>query len=257
MRRVFYGILACHFKDEGDLKYEGEKPLSAACPATAIGHFMRRTRAVLLLSLSLAFISVLPSGAVFYGHGMNWQSFCVKNPTVNSTWLTPINGGRNAWNNHASFPGSIWTASDCRSYMEVGSYGASWFGLYTPLSSGVRYRIPLDSGNINGHVQVNGYTFANVVRSVTAHEFGHSLRLGDHSNYPTRLMSSSRNRNAVTGPTTTEVIESNSYYYGRRQHEKFHRFDPRMCSSVSHSHRVLIDGGASSGLPSLRSEQPG
>lgn len=94
----------------------------------------------------------------------------------------------------------------------MGNFNTDYLGFYTPVSSGVRYNISLESGNIISHAQANGYSISNVVRSVTAHEFGHALRLGDHSNFPTRLMSSSRNRNVVVGPTTVEVNESNSYY---------------------------------------------
>ncbi len=102
--------------------------------------------------------------------------------------------------------------SSCSSWLEVRSYGDTWFGLYSPLITGSQYRIRLDSANLNNHISANGYTFANVVRSTTAHEFGHALRLGDHTNLPTRLMSGSRNRNAVISPTTAEVNESNGYY---------------------------------------------
>nr|WP_154729419.1 hypothetical protein [Cellulomonas hominis] len=51
-----------------------------------------------------------------------------------------------------------------------------------------------------------------MVRSTTAHELGHALRLGDHTDLPTRLMSDSRIRNFVISPTTAEVDESNGYY---------------------------------------------
>ncbi|MEV0954203.1 hypothetical protein [Promicromonospora sp. NPDC050249] len=114
--------------------------------------------------------------------------------------------------NHSSFPGNISVFSGCTSDLRVGSYGDTWLGFYRPLITGSQYDIRLDSVNLNAHINANGYTFSNVVRSTTAHEFGHALRLGDHSNLPTRLMSSSRNRNVITGPTTTEVNESNSYY---------------------------------------------
>ncbi len=51
----------------------------------------------------------------------------------------------------------------------MGSYGAGWLGQYT--KSGY-YTIRLDSVNLNNHINNHGYTFANVVRSTTAHEFG-------------------------------------------------------------------------------------
>jgi hypothetical protein len=143
---------------------------------------------------------------------MNRQSFCVKNPTVNSTWLTPINNGRNSWNNHGSFPGTISASSSCSNPLLVGDYGAAWLGLYTPTWPGLSYKIQLDHKNLNGHISSNGYTFANVVRSTTAHEFGHALRLGDHLDQTNKLMSGNRNRNSVMVPTTAEVNESNSYY---------------------------------------------
>jgi hypothetical protein len=166
----------------------------------------------LVATAALMLVGATPASAVYSAGGMNSRTFCVQNPSVNSTWLTPINSGRNRWNNHSSFPGNISVFSGCTSTLRVGSYGATWLGFYTPLITGRQYDIRLDSTNLNRHINANGYTFSNVVRSTTAHEFGHALRLGDHSNYPTRLMSSARNRNVVTGPTTTEVNESNSYY---------------------------------------------
>lgn len=174
--------------------------------------FILRSMLTLVACAILVSVTAAPAKAVYYPHGMNWQSFCVKHQTANARWITAYNSGRAAWNNHASFPGHIRYDSSCTSYIEAGSYGGSWLGLYTPLTSGIRFRMRLDSTNIDSHVQAHGYVFSNVARSVVAHEFGHSLRLGDHSNYPTRLMSSARNRNVVTSPTTVEVNESNSYY---------------------------------------------
>lgn len=181
--------------------------------ASSRGWKLSRMATALAAATALLFAGSTPAPAVYYGSGMASQSFCVQNPSVNSTWLTPINAGRNGWNNHPSFPGNISASTSCNtSYLQVGSYGATWLGLYTPLLVGYQYRIRLDSVNLNSHINANGYSFSNVVRSTTGHEFGHALRLGDHSNYPTRLMSSSRNRNVVTLPTLIEVTESNSYY---------------------------------------------
>lgn len=173
---------------------------------------MALTASAVILAAILVLVGATPASAVRYAGGMNKQVFCVQNPSVNPTWLAPINNGRNAWNNHASFPGSISNYSGCTSYLQVGSYGLGWFGLYSPLVTGYQYRIRLDSTNLNSHIKAKGYTFANVVKSTTAHEFGHGLRLGDHTNLTSRLMSGGRNRNVVTGPTTVEVNESNSYY---------------------------------------------
>jgi hypothetical protein len=189
------------------------KPQSVGEAAAGRRRFRPFTAAVGLVAAAALLVGgVAPASAVFYSGGMNSQSFCVQNPSVNSTWLSPINSGRNAWNNHASFPGTISVFSGCTSVLRVGSYGATWFGLYTPLITGSQYEIRLDSTNLNNHINANGYTFANVVKSTTAHEFGHALRLGDHSNLTSRLMSGGRNRNVVTGPTTAEVNESNGYY---------------------------------------------
>jgi hypothetical protein len=164
------------------------------------------------VAVALLVAGTSPASAVYYSGGMSDQTFCVQNPSVNSTWLAPINNGRNAWNNHSSFPGAISVFTGCTSLLEVGSYGLGWLGLYSPLITGYQYEIRLDHVNLNSHINANGFTFANVVKSTTAHEFGHALRLGDHSNLPTRLMSSARNRNTVTSPTTAEVTESNGYY---------------------------------------------
>ncbi|GAB4086318.1 hypothetical protein GCM10028784_29480 [Myceligenerans cantabricum] len=155
--------------------------------------------------------AAVPASAAYYGGGMNSRSFCVQNPSVNPTWLSPINSGRNRWNNPSSFPGSISVYSGCTSTLRVGSYGGSWLGLYNPTVTGYQFDIRLDSANLNSHINANGYAFSNVVRSTTAHEFGHSLRLG-HSSASNLLMSRSRNRNVIQGPQTSEVNESNSYY---------------------------------------------
>lgn len=174
---------------------------------------LARAVAALVATAVVMFVSSAPpASARYYDGGMKSQVFCLQNPSVNSTWLSAINNGRNAWNNHSSFPGSISVYSGCTSYLQVGSYGLSWLGLYSPLVTGYQYRIRLDSANLNNHIGSNGYSFANVVKSTTAHEFGHALKLGDHSNAPSLLMSSARNRNSVTSPTTYEVNESNSYY---------------------------------------------
>ncbi|WP_147794724.1 hypothetical protein [Cellulomonas sp. Y8] len=193
---------------------EGEEGARGARTATASRRprLGRRVGVVLATAVALAVTTVTPAGAVYYSGGMSSRTFCVQNPSVNPTWLSAINAGRNAWNNHASFPGNISVFSGCTSWLEVGSYGDTWLGLYSPLITGSQYRIRLDSANLNSHINANGYAFANVVRSTTAHEFGHALRLGDHTNLPTRLMSGSRNRNSVISPTTAEVNESNGYY---------------------------------------------
>ena len=142
---------------------------------------------------------------------MNTQIFCVQTPSVNATWLNPLNAGRNNWNIHANFPGTISSTQGCLNLLNVGIYGQGWLGLYTPVIVGSRYQINLDSSEINSHVKAMGYTFANVVTSTTAHEYGHALKL-DHTPTSTHLMSHNRNRNVVTGPTTGEVNESNGYY---------------------------------------------
>lgn len=159
------------------------------------------------------FAGAAPASAVYYGGGMRTQSFCVQNPSVNSVWLSAINNGRNAWNSHTLFPGSISTFSGCTSQLQVGSYGKGYLGQYSPGVIGYQFTIRLDSTNLNAHIQAKGYTFANVVKSTTAHEFGHALRLGDNKEgYPQLLMCHCRNRNNITGPTRADVLESNSYY---------------------------------------------
>lgn len=165
----------------------------------------------IVASAILVATAVTPASATYYGGGMNSQTFCVQNPSVNSTWQTPIDRGRNRWNYHPSFPGNISTYSGCTSTLDVASYGGTWLGLYTPLITGYQYEITLDSSNLNSHISANNYNFTNVVTSTTAHEFGHSLSLG-HSSSSSLLMSHSRNRNIITSPKTSEVTESNSYY---------------------------------------------
>jgi predicted Zn-dependent protease len=168
--------------------------------------------AVATAVVGLLLVGAVPAEADYSRTGMNRQSFCVQNPSVNQTWLNALNAGRNAWNNNPSFPGTISLFSGCTSTMRAGSYGQDWLGQYNPQTVGVQYQISLDSANLAAHIKRYGYTFANVVQSTTAHEFGHALRLGDHSDRPGRLMSSSRNRNTVKVPLSAEVQESNGYY---------------------------------------------
>lgn len=172
-------------------------------------HMMRAL--MTLLGVQVLWIAglAMPAKAVYFSGGMSTRTFCVQNPSVNSTWMIPINAGRAGWNNNISFPGNISEYSGCVHSLHVGSYGLGWLGQYSKSSY---YTIRLDSVNLNNHINNNGYTFGNVVRSTTAHEFGHALRLGDHSDQPTKLMSSSRNRNQVMGVTTAEMNESNGYY---------------------------------------------
>lgn len=66
--------------------------------------------------------------------------------------------------------------------------------------------------DLSSRLDSNGYAFANVVKSTTAHEFGHTLRLNDLTSQSYLLMSHARNRNVLTGPATSEVNESNGYY---------------------------------------------
>ena len=97
------------------------------------------------------------------------------------------------------------------STLSLAAYGDTWLGLYTSRIKGTQYTVQLNSKNLNVHYQSNGYSFANVVKSTTAHQFGHALHLV-HSSSSSLLMSHSRYRNIVTSPTTGEVTESNSYY---------------------------------------------
>lgn len=163
-----------------------------------------------ICAIFLTLTTVVPANAAYYSGGMSSQKFCVRNPDAASNWINPINAGRNAWNNHSSFPGSITVSSSCSNKILVSAYGDDWLGLYSRNLLGVS-TIKLDSTNISNHVYLKQYVFANVVRSTTAHEFGHALRL-DHTTSSTNLMSHSRNRNVVISPTTAEVIESNGYY---------------------------------------------
>jgi hypothetical protein len=153
-----------------------------------------------------------PASALYYPYGMNSQSFCVQNPSVNSTWLNAITNGRNSWNSHGSFPGNISVFSGCTSTLSVGSYPGTFLGHHSGQTAGTHYSILLDSPRLNAHINSNGYAFANVVKSTTAHEFGHTLRLNDLTSQSYLLMSHARNRNVLTGPATSEVNESNGYY---------------------------------------------
>lgn len=174
----------------------------------------RRTRptAAFVAACLLVVMGASPSSAVYYSGGMDTNHFCVQNPNVNSTWLDAINKGRLAWNQRSNFDGNITVYNACTHFLLVGTYGGTWLGLYSPLMPGWQYRIRLDSKNLNSHISANGYSFGKVVRSTTAHEFGHALSLDHPASQPSHLMSSSRNRNLVTQPKAAEVDESNSYY---------------------------------------------
>ena len=131
--------------------------------------------------------STTAANAAYYSAGMWNNVLCMKPLTVNSTWASAINNGRNAWNNNSYFTGNLYH------------------------TQGTSVRIRLDSTNLNAHIKQKGYTWGNVVKSTTAHEYGHALRLA-HTTNQFQLMSHNRNRNTVTGPTSGEVGESNSYY---------------------------------------------
>ncbi len=173
-----------------------------------------RIRKSLLASAFVAALIVTtssaPAQAMYYSGAQSSNNFCVKNPSVISTWADAINNGRNAWNNHSSFAGNITVSNSCTKLLQVGSYGLGWLALYTPGGS-TSYNIKLDQTEIIAHLNATGYKLANVVKSVTAHEFGHALKLG-HESATNLLMSQGRNRNSVTGPKTVEVNESNGYY---------------------------------------------
>lgn len=179
---------------------------------------MRRLRqrlkvflAVCATFLLFGLTSTTAANAAYYSAGMWNNVLCMKPLTVNSTWASAINNGRNAWNNNSYFTGNLYQSSSCVSNTAVGSYGSDWFGYYNPITQGTSFRIRLDSTNLNAHINQTGYTWGNVVKSTTAHEYGHALRLA-HTTNQFQLMSHNRIRNTVTGPTSGEVGESNSYY---------------------------------------------
>lgn len=165
----------------------------------------------ILSAFALVCASLSSAQAAYYSEGMASQSFCVKLPSMNSKWNEALNAGRNAWNYHSRFNGKISAFSDCPNTLSVGSYGADWFGLYTPIVTGSQYTIQIDGKNLEDFIEAEGYPFTNVVKSTTAHEFGHALSLG-HTENARELMSHFRDRSVVTGPTNKEVEEVNGYY---------------------------------------------
>lgn len=171
-----------------------------------------RGAVVLVASASLAFTGAHVANAAYYAGGMKTQSFCVKNPSVNDTWLAPLNNGRNKWNSRSAFPGNISVFSGCPNLLKVGTYSGDWLGIYYPLIPGSQYEINLNSPKLNAHVKATGGNFANVVTSTTAHEFGHALKLHDIQSPNNRLMSHNRNRTIQVGPNAVEITESNGYY---------------------------------------------
>ncbi len=167
---------------------------------------LRRRHPAFLSALTLASASLFAAGPshadVYYSGGLTSAKHTWYRPNYNSAWNAALATAESAWNAvpEVAFRRVSTKTPATPSTITVASYTASWYGLYTPREqhtsyySGRYFNVSINSRTISK----DSKNFNGFVRSVTVHELGHALSLGD--NPPTSapsIMKYSRDRNTL------------------------------------------------------------
>lgn len=173
-----------------------------------------KTPIKILSSLGIAvalFVSVSEvADAKYLPYGSSSSTVTV-NYSLNPTWTTAVDAGRNSWGN-SSAPVKVNKSSSSGNKLNASNRSESWYGQNSLTVSGkkvTKFTITLNSRTINRDKN----NFKNLVHSVTSHEFGHVFWLADNpTTNSASLMKHNRSRESIRNPQGFDINNVKAKY---------------------------------------------
>ena len=160
--------------------------------------------AVAALALALSIPVGSATAEPYSGSGQEIPKIPVLPFNDNATWQPAIYKAMSNWNATYS-PVYLSVSSSGGSTITATSYSDSWHGYYQACGSSCLY-MRLNSRTI----AADASNVSNFITSVLVHEYGHALNLAHTSS--TSIMNSSRNRNTMTTPSSSDVTNVRGWY---------------------------------------------
>lgn len=171
---------------------------------------IKSKKTVLILTLVVSLL--LPTTAyayniLSYGYVTAHRNVNVISIRSNSTYRSAYDSSVNDWQN--AIRGVKFTQSISSNYINRVTVADTWYGIYRAYNRDIYGRAHRFTIDINANRVPNN---SNFIKSVIAHELGHSLGL-DHNQDRTSIMSYNRDRYTIVKPNSDDV-RGVKFFYG-------------------------------------------